>query len=242
MLTPLATARTGPVCAKQKKPRGQRSDSLKDPAREAHHVQMVRNIRRSASQEQGSKVDGTADDGDELVPPEEDEHPIHPHWDLRDGANHAPLRLEVVGVRLATEARSQVVSLRLGQDDEGGGEVKLGGIGRGDGVGRGGVKGRREGESVARVDRGDARVEGNEGEDLRASRTKSQLRRRPTWPSSTYRLLGLLEDGIDIIIRLPHARHSLVVVAELIFKQQLELDEHDRLGRLLVNLGAQRKP
>ena len=41
-------------------------------------------------------------------------------------ADHAPLRLEVVRVRLTPEARGEVVGLRIGEDDERGGKVEFG--------------------------------------------------------------------------------------------------------------------
>lgn len=55
-------------------------------------------------------------------------------------------------------------------------------------------------------------------------------------------VLGLLENRIDIIVRLPHPRDALVVVAEAILEDELELDEHNRLGRLFVDLGPHGKP
>ena len=54
----------------------------------------------------------------------------------------------------------------------------------------------------------------------------------------TNSVLGLLEDGIDVVVGLPDPRDSLVVVAEALLEDELELDEHDGLGGLLVNLGA----
>jgi hypothetical protein len=59
---------------------------------------------------------------------------------------------------------------------------------------------------------------------------------------ASYRLLSLLEDGINVVFGLPHPRYTLIVIAELILEQQLELDKHDALGRLLVNLGAKGEP
>jgi hypothetical protein len=58
----------------------------------------------------------------------------------------------------------------------------------------------------------------------------------------THGILGLLEDHVDIIVGLPEPGNALVVVAESTLEDQLELDEHDGLGRLLVDLSSQCQP
>ena len=87
---------------------------------------MISHISGCTSKQQESEVDRTPDDSDKLVPSEQNEHTVHPHGNLRDGADHAPLGLEVVGVCLASETGGQLVCLGLGEDDQGRGEVKVG--------------------------------------------------------------------------------------------------------------------
>lgn len=65
---------------------------------------------------------------------------------------------------------------------------------------------------------------------------------RSSRSSPTYSLFCLLEDRVDIIIGFPHPRDTLVVVAEALLKDELELDEHDGFGGLLVDLGAEGEP
>lgn len=54
--------------------------------------------------------------------------------------------------------------------------------------------------------------------------------------NETDTLSSLLEDGIDVVFRLPHPRDPVVIVPELVLKDTLQLCQECRLGRMLVNL------
>lgn len=123
---------------------------------------MPSNIRSRANEQQESKVHRTPNHRNKLIPSQKDKDAVHPNGNLADRADHTPLGLEVVGIGFATEAGGEIVGFGVGEDDEGGIEVELAvfGGGRVDGGGGG------EGDGVGEVGRGDARVKGDESEDL----------------------------------------------------------------------------
>lgn len=58
----------------------------------------------------------------------------------------------------------------------------------------------------------------------------------------TYLLLSCLEGPINIIIRSPNARNSILIVAEALFKMSPKLAEDHSISSLLVDLGPQSEP
>ena len=85
----------------------------------------------------GNNVRGGADDEEEhdvyrveqhihrLVPPEYDEHSVHPVRDLCDAGHSAALRLDVERVRVLAETSSEIERLSFGENNKCCGEVEV---------------------------------------------------------------------------------------------------------------------
>jgi hypothetical protein len=74
--------------------------------------------RRSQGSEKYSEIDGIEEDRHRLVPAEDDEEGIYPHWDLGNTAHDRSLGLDVIGVCVSPELGHQVDLLGLGENDK----------------------------------------------------------------------------------------------------------------------------
>ena len=76
-----------------------------------------RNSRASGEDQHHGKVDRVEENHHRFVPSKYDEHDIDPVWDLCDAHDRAPFRLDVVCIGLASEPRTKLERLCLGEHD-----------------------------------------------------------------------------------------------------------------------------
>jgi len=58
----------------------------------------------------------------------------------------------------------------------------------------------------------------------------------------TYLFLRFLENTINVILRLPYTRHTLVIISKALFKMIPKFVEDYSVGSLLINFGSKALP